>query len=145
MKRMWWGLLGVAILATTSGCRHTCGESKCKLFSRDTCDAPPARLTSATRDNAACSSPTTLGYPMSSGPSFPSSGPVYGPSYPSSGPSYPLPSSGIPAPGSSSMPDTIPPPFVPAMPMAVPPSSTKNILPPPLALSPPTSPVGFPR
>ena len=84
MKRMWWGLLGVAILATTSGCRHTCGESKCKLFSRDSCDTAPTRLTSATRDNAACSVP--LGYPMSSGPV--------------SGPSYPAPGGGIPTPGS---------------------------------------------
>lgn len=131
MKRLWWGLLGVAILATTSGCRHTCGESnKCRLFSRES-GSVPTQLTSGSRDCTTCSLPTT-GYPLSSGPIYPSGGS--------------LPSGAIPGPSLGSPTDTIPPPFVPATPMAVPPAgAAKNILPPPLALAPTTSAVGMPK
>lgn len=125
MKRLWWGLLGVAVLATSTGCRHTCGESRCgKLFARDHCDAAPTRLASVSKD--ACSV-TPLGYPTG--------GPVYGP----------LPSGAVPTVPPANV-ETIPPTFVPATPTpAIPPGSAKNILPPPLELTPPAAVVGLPK
>lgn len=125
MNRLWWGLFGVAILASSTGCR-TC-DSRYRLFKRDSCDVP-TRLASVPRAADPCPVGVASFQPGYSMP--PTSGPMFVPTVP---------------PSSGSL-ETIPPTFVPATPMpAVPGGSAKNVLPPPQALTPPVGVVGYPK
>lgn len=133
MNRLWWGLFGVAILASQTGCRNSCGERRFQLFSRDCKEKPPAQLMS----NPGGSCPTgALAMPMSypgTAPGFDGGIPtVPAPTYP--GPTYP---------GTSTPePPTIPPTYLPATPVPAIPSA-KNVLPPPKELVPPTGVTGY--
>ncbi len=126
MNRLWWGLMGVALLATQSGCRNSCGERRFQLFNRSQSDSADCRLVS--QANNPCPVPTGAlasqwNYPI---PGYEGVPVVPGPA---------------PSPGSSEPPN-IPPTYLPATPVPAVPSA-KNVLPPPKELAAPTGVVGY--
>lgn len=136
MNRLWWGLFGVAILASQTGCRNSCGERRFHLFSRPQCETANGKLTSAPRDAAACP-PGAL----ASFPGYPPAGNVAGPTiYDGGVPMVPGPGYSNPPTGAD--PATIPPTYLPAVPVPAIPSA-KNVLPPPKELIPPTGVTGY--
>ena len=128
MNRMWWGLLGVAVLASQTGCRNSCGERRFHLFNRDRDDTMIGRLTGS-RDAAPCPTgafASQLGYPAGA--------PIYDGLPVIPGPSSPMAPAGDPP--------NIPPTYLPATPVPAVPSA-KNVLPPPKELAPPVGVTGY--
>lgn len=131
MNRMWWGLFGVAVLASQTGCRNSCGERRFHLFNRDSEQGAVGRLMNGSNDSCPTGAlASQLGYPVPAPgydgiPVAPGPGP---------GPSYPGPS--------TAEPPTIPPTYLPATPVPAVPSA-KNVLPPPKELVPPTGVTGY--
>ena len=125
MNRMWWGLFGVALLASSTGCRNTCGERRFHLFNRDHCEPATGKLVAAPHDACPPGTLTSqLGYPMAA------AGPIY-----DAAPS-------VPGLQYGSEPPTIPPTYLPATPVPAVPAA-KNVLPPPKELIPPTGVTGY--
>ena len=127
MNRMWWGLFGVAILASQTGCRNSCGERRFQLFNRDRDSGVAGRLMNGSPE--ACPTgafASQLGYPAAAPGGY--DGVPIGP-----GPGYSGPPMAEP---------TIPPTYLPATPVPAVPSA-KNVLPLPKELVPPTGVTGY--